>query len=85
VPSSVMGTTAAPSLAATVNAPFLNSAILPVADRVPCVGKMASAPRAQMVALQRRASGKNSTGVLWRSSSRHLFRHSCACHAVRRA
>ena len=36
VPSSVTGTTGTFSLAATVNAPFLNSAMRPVALRVPC-------------------------------------------------
>jgi len=37
VPLSVMGTMGAPSLAATEKAPFLNSAIFPDAERVPCM------------------------------------------------
>ena len=43
MPSSVMGTTGTCSLAATVKAPFLNSIILPDADRVPCEGASAGA------------------------------------------
>ena len=82
VPSSVTGTTGTFSLAATVKAPFLNSASLPLALRVPC------RCRAQRVSTrvetgwvsgrEKCTSGKNSTGALLRSSSRHAFRHSCS-------